>query len=183
MAASLLFAVVGSEPAAAKVHLSRKEALEWAFPGADRVDENSIVLTPEQVTAVEKRARSRLESRIVKLYTGRKGDAVLGYAFIDIHTVRTLPEAFLVVLAPDGSVRTLRVLAFYEPPEYEPPGRWLQLFDGRVLDGQVHVGGAIHGIAGSTLTARAVTGGVRRSLALYEVLVRDRVAAMGGEKP
>ena len=34
----------------------------------------------------------------------------------------------------------------------------------------------VHGIAGATLSSQAVTGGVRRVLALHEVLVRPRVA-------
>jgi hypothetical protein len=158
-------------PADAKVYMSRQEALEWAFPAADAVDSRSVALDAEQARAVESLAKAKLESRIVTLYTARREGEVIGYAFIDIHTVRTLPEAFLVVLTPGGEVRTLRVLAFYEPEEYRPPERWLDQFEHRGLDADVHVGGAIHGIAGSTLSARAVTGGVRRALALYQVLV------------
>jgi Na+-translocating ferredoxin:NAD+ oxidoreductase RnfG subunit len=157
-------------PAEAKVFLSRKEALAWAFPDAE-VGERITVLTSEQASAVETLARAPLESKIVKLYTAREDDAVVGYAFIDIHTVRTQPEAFLVVLTPEGSVRSLRVLAFYEPEEYLPPGRWLEQFDAARLGRDLRVGGAIHGIAGATLSARAVSAGVRRSLALWQVLV------------
>ena len=169
---TIAFAVGLAQPATAKVFLSRKEAIAWAFPGVDRVDERTVVLTDEQARAVEERAKTPLESRIVKLYTGLQGGEATGYAFIDIHTVRTLPEAFLVVLTPEGQVRSLRVLAFYEPPEYLPPDRWLEQFEQRRLDEGTRIGGAIHGIAGSTLSARAVTGGVRRSLALFEVLVK-----------
>jgi hypothetical protein len=157
-------------PAEAKVFLSRKEALAWAFPEAD-VEERTSVLSAEQARAVEALARAPLESKIVKLYTARDGDDVVGYAFIDIHTVRTQPEAFLIVLTPEGAVRSLRVLAFYEPEEYLPPERWLEQFDAARLERDLRVGGAIHGIAGSTLSARAVSAGVRRSLALWQVLV------------
>lgn len=180
---------LAASEADAKVYLSRKEALEAAFPDATRVDERSVVLTDDQARTVERLAKAPLESRIVKLYTGLRDDEVLGYAFIDLHTVRTLPEAFLVVLSPEGEVRSLRVLAFYEPEEYRPPDRWLEQFDRRRLEPELRVGGAIHGIAGSTLSSRAVTGGVRRSLALYEVLVapeRGRLARpeeRGGASP
>jgi hypothetical protein len=172
-------AVAGSlaAPAAAKVYLSRTEALAWAFPDAERVDERTVVLAAAQVQSIEALAKSPVESRIVKYYTARAGEAVLGYAFIDIHTVRTLPEAFLVVLTPEGAVRSLRVLAFYEPGEYLPSERWLEQFEAGRLETGLHVGGAIHGIAGSTLSARAVSGGVRRSLAFFEVLVRGDAAA------
>lgn len=173
------FTLGAVSPAGAKVYLSRKEALAWAFPDADRIDERSHVLTSKQAATVEARARAKLESRIVKLYTAHRDGRVAGYAIIDIHTVRTLPEAFLVVLTPEGVVRNLRVLAFYEPPEYQPTDRWLQQFEGRGLEAETRLGGAIHGIAGSTLSAQAVTGGVRRALALYEVLVAKKVRAEG----
>ena len=166
-------------PAVAGVFHSQQEALELAFPDATRVEKETHVLTDAQASEVEARAKSKLESRLVSLYTGWKGDEALGYALIDIHTVRTQPEAFMVVIAPDGTVRSLRVLAFYEPQEYLPPERWLEQFVGRPLDERLHLRAKIHGIAGSTLTARAVTSGVRRALALFEILVGKPGGASG----
>jgi hypothetical protein len=163
-------------PGEAEVYLSRQEAIAQAFPDAERVEERTVILDEAQTRAVEELARSPLESRIVKIYEGRRADRITGYAFIDVHTVRTLPEAFLVVVTPEGKVRQLRLLAFYEPPEYAPAERWLDQFDARGLDDRLRLGGAIHGIAGSTLSSRAVTGGVRRALALFEVVIRG-----GGE--
>lgn len=155
----------------AKVFHSRSEALEVAFPDADRVERKSFVLDEAQARSAEELARARLDSRLVTLYTGWKGGELLGYAFIDIHTVRTLPEAFIVILTPEGRVRSIRMLAFHEPQEYLPGQRWLDQFDRKALDDRLRIGGEIHGIAGSTLSARAVTGGVRRALAFYQVLV------------
>jgi Na+-translocating ferredoxin:NAD+ oxidoreductase RnfG subunit len=177
LAAGALLALLLAAPAGAKVFLSRQEALREAFPGADRVETRSVVLSDAEARAVQERARSELPSRIVNLYVGVRDGAPVGYALIDVHTVRTLPEAFLVVLSPQGEVRSLRVLAFYEPGEYRPPERWLSQFDRRRLDEELRLGGAIHGIAGATLSARAVTGSVRRALALFEVLVRGDAAS------
>ena len=172
-----LLADLGASGAEARVYFSRVEALELAFPDADRVESETVVLDDAQARAVQALAREKLESRLVTLFKGVRQGEVLGYAFIDVHTVRTLPEAFLIVLSPDGEVRSLRVLAFYEPEEYLPHERWLEQFDQRRLAPALRLGGEIHGIAGSTLSARAVTGGVRRSLALFEVLVRSGGAA------
>ncbi len=165
---------LGALPLAAKgkVYYSKSEALDSAFPGADRVDSRTIVLNDEQASAIQSLAKAKLETRLITVYAGVKDGEIVGYAFIDIHTVRTLPEAFLVVLSPEGEIESLRVLAFYEPEEYLPSERWLAQFDHKVLDSQLRLGGEIHGIVGSTLSARAVTDGVRRSLAFYEVLVR-----------
>jgi FMN-binding domain len=167
----LWLGLAAAPPAAAKVFYSQKEALALAFPGADRVETRTLLLDDGQARAVEQRAQAPLPSRLVRFYTGWKDGAVTGYAVIDQHTVRTQPEAFLVVLEPDGRLRSIRVLAFYEPQEYLPSQRWLRLFEGRRLDERLQLGGDVQGIAGSTLTSRAVTGGVRRALALYEVFV------------
>ncbi len=155
----------------AKVFHTQKEALALAFPDADRIDSDTSVLTAEQAEAVEKASRAKLESRIAKFYIGRKGEEVLGYAYIDVHTVRTLPEAFLVVLDPEGRVRSLRVLAFHEPLDYLPTKRWYEQFERKTLDEELRLDRDIHGIVGATLSARAVTASVRRVLALYQVLI------------
>jgi transcriptional regulator of nitric oxide reductase len=155
----------------AKVFHSKTEALALAFPEADRVDEKSILLDDGQARRIEDLARSRLESRLVRVYTGFRGDALLGYAFIDVHVVRTLPEAFLVVLTPEGAVRELRLLAFHEPLEYMPSARWYRQFEAKTLAAPLRLGGDVHGIVGATLSARATTESVRRALALYQVVV------------
>jgi hypothetical protein len=163
---------LAAAPAAGEVFLSQREALEQAFPDADRIEKKSSLLDDAQARAVEQLSGAALESKLVTLHAGWRKDALLGYALIDVHTVRTLPEAFLIVLSPDGVVTSLRLLAFYEPSEYKPGERFLAQFGARQLGPELRLGGAIHGIAGASFSARAVTTGVRRSLALYQVLVR-----------
>jgi hypothetical protein len=168
-------ALVVAGGADARVFYSREEALALAFPDADRIDSRTLVLDDAQAARVESLARSELESRIVRIYTGFRGEALLGYAFIDVHNVRTLPEAFLVVLDPEGAVRALRLLAFHEPEEYMPSERWYAQFVSKSLADPLRLGGDVHGIVGATLSAQATTQGVRRALAFYEVLIaKDR---------
>ena len=166
--------VTSSGMADAKVFYSRSEALDLAFPDAERVESETYVISDEQAARIEGLSRSTLETRLVKIYTGLKGDAVLGYAVIDVHTVRTLPEAFMVVLSPQGSVRSLRVLAFHEPLDYLPTKHWYDQFGDKAIAAPLRLGGDVHGVVGATLSARATTEGVRRALAFYEVLVQHR---------
>ena len=79
----------------------------------------------------------------------------------------------MVVLTPEGAVRSLRVLAFHEPLEYLPAARWYEQFDRKSRAAPLRLGGDIDGVSGATLSARAATTSVRRALALYEVLVRN----------
>ena len=159
--------------AAAKVFHSQSEALELAFPDAERIDSRTFVLDDEQTARIETLSRSAVDSKLVKIYTGMRDGAVLGYAVIDVHTVRTHSQAFMVVLTPEGAVRSLRVLAFHEPLDYLPNGRWYEQFDRKTADAPLRVGGDVHGIVGATLSASATTRGVRRALAFYQVLIRE----------
>jgi transcriptional regulator of nitric oxide reductase len=158
--------------AEAKVFYGRREALELAFPDADRIEDEAVLLGDEQAERIESLSRGELESRLVRIYRGYRGDELLGYAFIDIHNVRTHPEAFMVVISPGGTVELLRVLAFHEPLEYMPTPRWYEQFSKLDLAAPMRVGRDIHGSVGATLSARATTRGVRRALAFYEVVVK-----------
>jgi len=171
-------AVLGgvSLPAAvaqAKVFHSKEEALALAFPNAEQVETRTFFLTEEQVQQVANLATTPVESKLVTFYVGHKGGQPLGYAFIDTNIVRTLPETFLIVLSPAGIVEKLFVLAFYEPQEYLPSERWLRQFEQKTLNPDLQLRRDIHGIAGSTLSARAVTSGVRRALALFRMLIQE----------
>ena len=176
-ALALLLGPGAARPAQSEVFASKSEALAWAFPDAQRIEDQRFVLTDEQAAEIERRAQSKLESRIVTIYKGVKDASVMGYAVIDQHRVRTMPEAFLVVLSPDGAVQRMRVLAFHEPPEYKPNDRFLAQFEGKEDGVPLRLRREIHGIAGATLSSQAVTGSVRRVLALHQVLVREPLLA------
>ncbi len=164
-----------ARPASATVFLAKDEALALAFPGNDRIEERVVILTDDQKAEIERRARAKLESQLWTIYVGWKGTEVQGYAVIDSHIVRTLPETFMVVLDPKGTLRRVDVLAFHEPPEYLPPERWIGQFTGRGLDDDLKLGAGIQGITGATLSAQAMTAGVRRALALVAVAVPGTV--------
>ena len=165
-------------PAAdATVFYARDEIRSLAFPDADTVEPLDHFLTVAQREQIESRARSKLDSDLITVYIGTRDGEVLGYAYLDSHTVRTLPETFLIVLTPDGAVAATHVMAFYEPLEYLPADRWLDQLAGRRLTDDLRVGRAIAGITGSTLSSHAVVLGIRRTLAMHEVLHGDAQAS------
>jgi hypothetical protein len=166
-------AMLGVRAASAKVFLAKDEAMALAFPGAERIEDRIFILTDGQKAEIEKRARAPLSSQLWTIHVGWKGERPVGYAIIDSHIVRTLPETFMVVIEPTGALRRVEVLAFHEPPEYLPTERWIDQFDGRQLDDELKLGAGIQGITGATLSAQAMTAGVRRALALFAVLIQD----------
>jgi hypothetical protein len=166
--------VVMAPVARAGVLLSQDEALQIAFPDAE-VESHTVVLTEAQVTAVAAASGTRPDSKLFRYFEARRAGTVVGYAVIDTHVVRTLPEAFLVVLSPAGRLDRLLLLAFHEPPEYQAPERWLAQFEGRdtTTEGW-RIGRDLHGLTGATLTAHAVADAVRKILALHAAVIRPR---------
>jgi hypothetical protein len=170
-AVALIAALAICGGARAAVYASQERALAEAFPGAERIEARSVLLDDAQAAALEARAQVKLERRIWTIHEAHApGGALLGTAVIDIHTVRTLPEALLVVLTPEGALRSVRMLAFHEPSEYQPPSRWLAQFEGRVLSPELHLHRGVHALAGATLSSQAILRSVRTVLALHEIL-------------
>lgn len=170
----LLAAALLASAAPAKVFYAKDEALHLAFPDADKIEARDLFLTAAQRAAIEERAKSKLDSDLLTVYVGQRDGVVQGYAMLDTHTVRTLPETFLIVVSPQGTVAATHLLAFYEPLEYSPPGRWLEQFHDATLTDDLRIGRGIVAITGSTLTSEAVTGGVRRALAIYDVMLKGK---------
>lgn len=161
-----------------EVFHSRESALRLAFPGCDDVETRTLVLDERQATRVVERAGAKLASKIVRTYVGRRDGAVVGYAFIETHRVRSLPETVMVVVDATGEITGTHLLAFHEPREYLPPERWMAQFAGARLDDDLGLGRGIAGIAGSTLTAQAVTACVRRAAAIAEVCLVESTASV-----
>ena len=166
LGASLLLAASSANAA----FMTQPQALAQAFPGA-KIERRVIALTADQARAAEARARAKLSSRLVTAYLARRDGALVGTAFFDARTVRTMPGVFMIVVAPDSTLERVDVLAFHEPPDYRPPNRWLGLAARRRLGESLWPGRDLPRLSGATLSARAVTEAARTSLALYEVAV------------
>jgi hypothetical protein len=136
-------------PARTEVFHSRESALRLAFPSADSVSKREIFLSSEEAEEAQKLARAELPSRLVTMYVGHKNGDVQGYAFIETHPVRSLPETILIVIDPDGRTRGVHILAFHEPPEYAPAARWLEQFQEVPLTDELSLRGDVAAITGA----------------------------------
>ncbi|PKM13016.1 MAG: FMN-binding protein [Gammaproteobacteria bacterium HGW-Gammaproteobacteria-3] len=145
--------------------------MELAFGQDARVEMLSLFPTPEQIEAIEKLARVKMDSALFTFYVGKKADKILGYAAIETRTVRTKPETLLIILTPGGTLREIVTLAFHEPPEYQPPPRWYQQMFGRPLE-QIDFKADIQGISGATLSTRSALNSTRKVLAIYQIMLK-----------
>ena len=72
------------------------------------------------LSADEKESVSELSGQddiksLVTRYIATKGGSVIGYAYLDKHRVRTLPEILMVALDAEGVLIKIELLSFKEP--------------------------------------------------------------------
>lgn len=156
------------------VYYSKDEAFELAFGKGSAVEEVPVFISDEQAVRIEKAARIKLDSRLFTFYVGKRDGKVLGYAAIESHTVRTQPETLLVVLSPSGELVRTEMLAFHEPPEYQPPARWFErLYHRPAAELQLNQG--VDGISGATLSSRAGLDSIRKVMAIKTIALGEGV--------
>lgn len=148
------------------------EALTSAFPPPAVTEKRTLYLDERQAEAVARAAGSRLPSRVITCYEARESQApgapVIGWACLDTHVVRTLPETLMVVVDTGLEVRRVEVLAFKEPRDYLLPERWLEQLEGGRLSPELALKRDVRVMSGATLSSRAATRATRRVLALVE---------------
>ncbi|MDT8370216.1 MAG: FMN-binding protein [Longimicrobiales bacterium] len=163
--------VLWAPGASAQVFMTQDEALALAFPDAE-IERHTAFLTEAEVARAGETAGSDVEVRqsVVPYYLARRGEAYVGVAYFDAHRVRTKEEVLMIVIGPDDRIRRIEVLKFAEPPDYLAPEGWIEQLEGRALDRDLSLRGGIIGMAGATLTARAMVDAARRVLALHSVV-------------
>jgi len=103
----------------------------------------------------------------------RNGTEILLLGYLDTHRVRTVSESLCIVLTPSGEVRDVLVLAFAEPPEYQPAPVWYAQFRGLEPESRLKYGREIDAVTGATLTGRATVDAVARVRKIHRWLLEQ----------
>ena len=151
-----------------QVYLTKKQAFEIAFPGADKVDREKKWRTDEQKKAIGDLCLQNIKTNRMTFYVGKRDGIPMGYAIIDHEIGKSFPITFMVVLNMDGSVRDVEILVYREPRGWEVRyPSFMDQFTGKNADTDYRI---IHSITGATLSVLAMVKGVSRATAAYKVL-------------
>ncbi len=137
------------------------------FPGAT-LSAADLKLTAPQRTAIEKSSDMRLRKTPQVWRVAGGGwfvvDEVLGkHEFI----------TFAVALNASGTVKSIEILEYRESYGGEVrEAKWRAQFIGKTAQAPLRLDQDIRNISGATLSSRHVTEGVRRVLALYEIVLK-----------
>jgi hypothetical protein len=164
--AVLMVVVLFASPLAARIFMTREEALATAFPRDVKVTRQAVFLKPAEIEEVRQESGIEPGGALVIRYAGSDGS----YAYFDTHRVRTMPETIMITVDADQKIGRIEILSFDEPTDYYPKRRWLDQFLHRALTKDLSLSGAIRPMSGASLTGRSITGASRKILALHRVI-------------
>ncbi|MBI4600862.1 MAG: FAD:protein FMN transferase [Planctomycetes bacterium] len=170
-------------PSDVTVYMTEEEALRTLLPAAGRVVEERAVLTAEERRAVEDLVGERVGERAFAVRAGVRADGTLdGYAVVHSEVGKFKPFDFAAGIEPDGSVRRVVVLVYREARGAEIAGRrFLVQYAGKTASDPISIQRDIIHVSGATMSVNALNLGVKKALAVVEVLYRrhpERVARL-----
>ena len=166
-----LAAVMLTATGATGQNLTQDQALRLAFPSPLTIERRTAYLDDKQIARARQLAGSKeISQRVVTYYVAHDKGVPAGTAYFDSHRVRTHNEVLMIVVDREWQIERIEVLRFAEPPEYQPPEKWLEQFEGKRLSQNLSIKRDIVPITGATLTANAVAAAARRTLALHMVI-------------
>jgi len=167
---TLLLTIATAKNVWAQSVITQEEAMALAVPNATWQRHTAFLADDDLAAIAEQSSGVKVEQRVLSYYVASEDGRKTHVAYFEAHPVRTLSEVVMVVVTAKGTVARVEILKFLEPPEYRASAGWLAQFDGHDLDDDLSLKGDIVGMTGATLTARAVTGAVRRQLAVHAYL-------------
>ena len=169
----LLWLLTPISPSFATIFYSKNEAMELAFGKGTQVEQLSLFPDEIEAAQIQQDAKVKLDSGLFTFYVGKDQGKILGYAAIETSTVRTKPETLMIVLTPEGELQKVLTLAFHEPPEYQPPERWFEQLYKRPL-AEMDFNKGVDGISGATLSTRSALNSIRKVMAIFQVMVKNK---------
>jgi Na+-translocating ferredoxin:NAD+ oxidoreductase RnfG subunit len=154
--------------------LTEATAPASVFPQATTFERTVVPATPElraQIQAQLGTLRPSLWETEYIIFTAKQRERLLGYGVIVEEIGKSRPITFIVGVRPDGKVAEVAVMAYREPYGGEVrQARFLAQYTGKTLRDPLLPYRDIHNITGATLSCQSIGQGVRKALALVQVL-------------
>jgi len=160
-------------PAYAAEYLTVPQAQQLLFAEADRFVDAAVELSDDQRKAIEDKSGVRQRWKKQAVWRAEKAGQLLGWFIVDEVVGKHEFITYAAGLTPDGKVRGIEILAYRETHGYQVRNpEWRHHFEGKTLADPFKLEHDIPNIAGATLSCKNVTNGVKRLLALQQVVLR-----------
>jgi Na+-translocating ferredoxin:NAD+ oxidoreductase RnfG subunit len=157
------------------VFLSEEEAPKAIFPEATQFDKKIIPSTEtlrEKMKALLGRTRPSIWEDAYVTFLARRNNERLGFAVIAEEIGKHRPITFIVGIRPDGKVKDVALMAYREAYGAEVRDRrFMRQYHEKDLGAPLLPYRDIVNIAGATLSVQSIGRGVRKVLALAQLVL------------
>lgn len=164
---------VGAIPCYAATYLTVEQARRLCFADATEFAAADVKLTREQMKTIERDSGVRVRLEAQKVWRAQAGENFLGWVIQDEVLGKHEFIQWVLALNKDGSVRQIEILDYRETYGYEIRNeKWRAQFTGKQHGAKLKLDSDIQNISGATLSCRHITDGVKRLLALYDLVLK-----------
>jgi len=165
-------ALVAPAPAGATQYLKVEDAQKLAFPQADAFTPFAYAPTAEQRAAIDRAAHAHATAGDPVIWRVSAAGEPLGWFIVDNVIGKVERITYALALGRGGAVRSIEILEYRETHGYEVRNAaWRRQFEGKSARTPLELGDDIRNISGATLSCRHLTDGVRRLLALQDLVL------------
>lgn len=156
------------------VYLTKDEALRLVLGADCQISYSPKELPADLLHKLENEDVAPEEAPVAHIFECSKFGMVTGYAVIDSQVGKHSPITYIVGISPSGAVTKTEVMIYrenYGSTVREQP--FITQYSGKTVadcigEGSMQVGHSIKNVSGATLSARALTRGVRRDLIIWD---------------
>ena len=158
----------------AQVLISPLDAMLNSYSQGAIIKKKNIILSKSKAKLVQKKAKTKLKSKVFKYFIATIDRKVVGYGILVSRKVRSKNAVTMYLIDADGIMKGIEVIAFNEPLEFMASDRWMSQFKNIPKEKKLKIGKDIPTISGATLTARSIVDGSRIASAFYEVVLQKK---------
>jgi Na+-transporting NADH:ubiquinone oxidoreductase subunit C len=165
--------VVSASPCLAARYMTDEQARGLIFPRVQEFVAATVMLTPEQIQRMEQQSNVKVRVPKQQIWEARDGGKLVGWLILDEVIGKRELITYYAGINVDGSVRNFQIVEYRELVGFQVRElKWRDQFVGKKLSDPLELGVDITNISGSTLSCRHVTEGIKRLLALHQVVLQ-----------
>lgn len=150
--------------------ISIPQILKLNFSQSTDIEKKNLILSKKEAKMVQKFAKAKLNSKIVRLYEVKKRDKVVGYGVLLRQRIRTKNANVLYIIDSAKEFKGVEIISFKEPLEYKPNKSWQKTFIGKNENDKLVAGRDIPMVSGATMSVRSLTDSARIALGILKLI-------------
>ena len=151
------------------------ELVQLAFPDAKQIAWAQFPISQNDIERVREECQQTWLCDTLNILVAKSSAGTDGYAVVDNVRGKDQLITYLVIVSSNLVVKSVEIISYRESFGGEIRNhQWREQFEGKTPDDKLSMSGEIRNITGATISARAITAGVRKILCTLR-LIRERL--------